>query len=60
MQNEKSKLCGNCVFLEYTNTQKRHADKHKVDINRTSWGFCRKNGQNFYKTQTCEKHEFTN
>ena len=57
MQKEQLKSCGNCVFLQYTETQKKHAEKHKADINKTLWGFCPKQITNVYKKEICEKHE---
>jgi len=57
MQVEQSKSCGNCVFLQYTPAQIRNAEIWKKDVNKSVWGYCPKNGNNFYKNQTCEKHE---
>lgn len=60
MQIEQSKSCGNCVFLQYTQAQIRNAERWKKNVNTSTWGYCPKNGTNFYKHQTCEKHEHKN
>lgn len=60
MQTDQSKSCGNCIFLENTNTQIRHAKKHNESLERTIWGFCRKVSENMYKKEICDKHEYNN
>lgn len=55
MQEGQSKSCGNCVFFDYTNSQKNN--QKKVPLANLAWGKCVKKNELWYKTQTCDEYE---